>query len=62
MDESLWRRSSEDPTVQYQSRQRVLQVADYIVPGHGPMFAVAGPARGPAPLTPILPCFLRGYV
>ncbi|MBF0336635.1 MAG: MBL fold metallo-hydrolase [Nitrospirae bacterium] len=39
-DESLWRRCSEDPALQHQSRQRVLQVADYIVPGHGPMFAV----------------------
>ncbi|KJU84813.1 Metallo-beta-lactamase domain-containing protein 1 [Candidatus Magnetobacterium bavaricum] len=44
-DESLWRRSSEDQAVQYQSRQRVLQLADYIVPGHGSMFAVAGAHR-----------------
>ncbi|MBF0318016.1 MAG: MBL fold metallo-hydrolase [Nitrospirae bacterium] len=39
-DESLWRRCSENQATQYKSRQRVLQVADYIVPGHGPMFAV----------------------
>ncbi|MBF0537296.1 MAG: MBL fold metallo-hydrolase [Nitrospirae bacterium] len=40
IDDSLWRRYSEDQTVQSQNRQMILQLAGYIVPGHGPMFAV----------------------
>jgi glyoxylase-like metal-dependent hydrolase (beta-lactamase superfamily II) len=42
-DEDLWRASSEDPARQAESRARVLQLADFIVPGHGGMFAVKGP-------------------
>lgn len=40
-DEDLWRASSEDPERQAESRASILQLADFIVPGHGGMFAVA---------------------
>ena len=40
-DEELWRASSEDPVRQARSRALVLRLADFIVPGHGPMFRVA---------------------
>lgn len=38
----LWRElgGSEDPKQQCKSRQMILDVADYIIPGHGPMFRV----------------------
>ncbi|XP_076348525.1 metallo-beta-lactamase domain-containing protein 1-like isoform X2 [Tachypleus tridentatus] len=41
-DPSLWREiaGSENPKLQLQSRERVLDIADYIIPGHGPMFKV----------------------
>ncbi len=39
-DERLWKGSSELPSVQEQSRRRVLKEADFIVPGHGEMFRV----------------------
>jgi glyoxylase-like metal-dependent hydrolase (beta-lactamase superfamily II) len=41
-DPSLWRdvAGSEDPAKQEESRKRLLDMADYIVPGHGPMFKV----------------------
>jgi glyoxylase-like metal-dependent hydrolase (beta-lactamase superfamily II) len=42
-DESLWRASSEDPARQAVSRATVLRIADFIVPGHGAMFAVTPP-------------------
>ena len=38
-DESIWREAgSEDPEKQVIHRQKVLSTADFIVPGHGPMF------------------------
>ncbi|KFP60134.1 Metallo-beta-lactamase domain-containing protein 1, partial [Cariama cristata] len=39
-DEEEWRTLSEDPRKQEESRQRVMAVADVIVPGHGPPFRV----------------------
>jgi len=39
-DESLWRAVSEDPRRQARSRACVLDIADFIVPGHGAMFTV----------------------
>ena len=40
-DESIWiEAGSEDVDKQRRSRASVLQLADYIVPGHGPMFRV----------------------
>ncbi|NXT41233.1 MBLC1 protein, partial [Pelecanoides urinatrix] len=39
-DEEEWRRLSEDPRKQEQSRRRVMAMADVIVPGHGPAFRV----------------------
>lgn len=44
-DPDLWQTSSEQPNQQEQSRIEVLRVADYIVPGHGPMFQVPGEYR-----------------
>ncbi|KAK2180029.1 hypothetical protein NP493_461g01006 [Ridgeia piscesae] len=42
-DSTIWRDVSEQPEVQEKSRQRVLQIADHIVPGHGKMFRVSRP-------------------
>ncbi|XP_007502209.1 metallo-beta-lactamase domain-containing protein 1 [Monodelphis domestica] len=39
-DGDSWRQLSEDPTAQERSRQRVLAVADVVVPGHGGPFRV----------------------
>ncbi|NXI39939.1 MBLC1 protein, partial [Galbula dea] len=39
-DEEVWRSLSEDPQEQERSRQRVLAMADVIVPGHGAAFRV----------------------
>ncbi|OQR67444.1 metallo-beta-lactamase domain-containing protein 1-like, partial [Tropilaelaps mercedesae] len=36
---------SVDPLKQAQSRQKVLEIANYIVPGHGPMFEVTKDMR-----------------
>lgn len=38
-DDTLWKANSEDPNLQLKSRDLVCTFADYIVPGHGPMFA-----------------------
>ena len=38
--EELWRSSSEFPEEQERNRRKILKMADYIVPGHGDMFAV----------------------
>ncbi|CAL1269294.1 unnamed protein product [Larinioides sclopetarius] len=37
---ALWKitAGSENPKLQYQNRSKILNLADYIVPGHGPMF------------------------
>uniref|UniRef100_A0A3P9KZ85 Metallo-beta-lactamase domain-containing protein 1 n=1 Tax=Oryzias latipes TaxID=8090 RepID=A0A3P9KZ85_ORYLA len=39
-DEETWRELSLNPAVQEASRQRALQSADIIIPGHGPPFRV----------------------
>lgn len=41
-DPKLWKEiaGSENPTLQFLNRQLVLDMADYIIPGHGPMFRV----------------------
>jgi glyoxylase-like metal-dependent hydrolase (beta-lactamase superfamily II) len=39
-DESLWRSFSEMPETQRANRERVVSLADFIVPGHGEMFRV----------------------
>ncbi|KAJ0056029.1 hypothetical protein NL108_018075 [Boleophthalmus pectinirostris] len=39
-DESSWRELSLNPALQQQHRQRALQTADVIIPGHGPPFRV----------------------
>ena len=42
-DDQIWREISEFPQMQEENRQRVLKMADYIVPGHGAMFKVVKP-------------------
>ncbi|KAH0626020.1 hypothetical protein JD844_000717 [Phrynosoma platyrhinos] len=44
-DEGLWQALSEDPVRQAQSRAQALDVANVIVPGHGPPFWSPGRAR-----------------
>ena len=39
-DYTLWQENSEQPELQQQSRIDILRIADWIVPGHGPMFKV----------------------
>ena len=40
-DDSIWREAGSDaPEKQIESREKILKMADYIVPGHGPMFKV----------------------
>ncbi|XP_053404174.1 metallo-beta-lactamase domain-containing protein 1-like isoform X2 [Mercenaria mercenaria] len=39
-DFTLWQENSEYPEIQQQNRLEVLRFADWIVPGHGPMFQV----------------------
>lgn len=40
-DESIWKEAgSENEVEQVENRSKVLEMADYIVPGHGPMFRV----------------------
>ena len=39
-DASRWKASSENPDIQMRSRWKVIELADYIIPGHGPMFRV----------------------
>lgn len=39
-DPDLWKANSLHPDLQEQNRIEVLSLADYIVPGHGPMFQV----------------------
>lgn len=42
LDESIWiGAGSQDQQLQRQNRQRMLSVADYVVPGHGPIFRTA---------------------
>lgn len=46
-NENLWKyvAGSENPDIQQRSRSQVLQMADYIIPGHGPMFKVTPDMR-----------------
>lgn len=39
----LWQHiaGSDEPSLQSQNRNRVLQIADWIIPGHGPKFQVS---------------------
>lgn len=39
-DEDSWKELSENPQTQEINRQMALQLADVIVPGHGPLFRV----------------------
>lgn len=41
-DPSIWREigGSEQPQLQEKNRTKIIKLADYIVPGHGPMFRV----------------------
>ena len=39
-DENLWREFSECPDKHSESRKKVLEIADWIIPGHGKMFKV----------------------
>lgn len=42
-DPDIWVKiaGSENPSLQYENRQKILQLADYIIPGHGPGFHVS---------------------
>ena len=42
VDEKLWKdiAGSEDPKLQKENRENILKVADFIIPGHGPIFTV----------------------
>ena len=41
LDPEIWRSAgSDNPDLQVEHREKVLRHADYIVPGHGPMFKV----------------------
>ena len=48
----IWRSEggSIDPDRQERSRSRIIQLADYIVPGHGPMFRVTKEMKTKFPL------------
>ncbi|CAH0560149.1 unnamed protein product [Brassicogethes aeneus] len=39
-DENLWQENSVNVDLQRANRQKILSIADYIIPGHGPMFKV----------------------
>lgn len=39
-ENAIWRDVSENPDIQAHHRHRVLQFADFIIPGHGKMFRV----------------------
>lgn len=40
-DGTIWKSAgSDDESLQQKNREKILRVADFIVPGHGPMFAV----------------------
>lgn len=41
-DSELWEKTagSENPSQQYNNRQKILALADFIIPGHGPGFQV----------------------
>ncbi|ELU03890.1 hypothetical protein CAPTEDRAFT_6295 [Capitella teleta] len=37
-DESIWKCNSENAAEQFKHREKILHLADYIIPGHGPGF------------------------
>jgi hypothetical protein len=39
-DEGVWQSGSQDQAAQLQNRNKVICLTDYIIPGHGQMFAV----------------------
>ena len=40
-DDSIWMEAgSQDRKKQIESREKILNIADYVIPGHGPMFKV----------------------
>ena len=39
-DDNIWKEVSENSEIQFTQRQKVLKLADYIVPGHGKIFKV----------------------
>ena len=39
-DPTIWEENSENRDLQRENRNKVLEIADYIIPGHGPMFKV----------------------
>jgi glyoxylase-like metal-dependent hydrolase (beta-lactamase superfamily II) len=39
-DSDIWQKNSEAPELQQQNRIEILQIADVIIPGHGPAFKV----------------------
>ncbi|KAK2913699.1 hypothetical protein Q8A67_002098 [Cirrhinus molitorella] len=39
-DEDSWKELSENPQIQETNRQMALQIADVVIPGHGPLFRV----------------------
>ena len=50
-DPEIWKSAgSENPELQIKNRSKVLHEADYIVPGHGPMFKVTDEQRKSAKL------------
>lgn len=51
-DESIWRSKSEFPELHKESRARVLSIADWIVPGHGAVFAVPAKYHSQSPSSP----------
>ncbi|XP_029436490.1 metallo-beta-lactamase domain-containing protein 1 [Rhinatrema bivittatum] len=48
-DEETWRELSENPVLQEGSRQKVLTMADVVIPGHGAPFRVIRTSSGPKP-------------
>ena len=41
-DDSIWKDAgSEDPELQAKNREKVLKMADFVIPGHGAMFPVS---------------------
>merc|ERR1712179_111669 len=40
VNENLWRDNSRYPDLQQKSRQKVLEIADFIIPGHGKIFKI----------------------
>lgn len=46
IDPEVWRSAgSDNPDLQILNREKILRIADYIIPGHGPMFKVTSAHR-----------------